>query len=380
MPPIEWLIILSIWLLIIIIKRFVLKKGLGELILFLLIVIAYGVNTFTDLFTIDQVYFEIALYSFFAITLLFFNASELTKNHINEKKEDLKKEVKQLTISYESLRKRFIAMLDLIEEGVSFRSDDGSMFGTEAFIKLLEFDHHEFSQIDYEKNIHSEDIASYSNKLKKLSKKKPTYDMTYRYKTSNGYKWIKEHGTLIYYEDRVMIISLAKSIDVKQYPSSIVEVLNNLKIDHALLETLQSVNRLKTPYRLVFFELSNIPKVNTKYGRDIGDLLMGEFLNKIRFNFVKDEHSMFRLTGIRFAMIIKDDRKYEMLERALKHGGDLLNFEMTFGSVKQSVYPYFGIQKITMFDEPIDEIVERTHKALDIALSEDNQDNYFIIQ
>ncbi|MFP4286194.1 MAG: diguanylate cyclase domain-containing protein [Candidatus Izemoplasmataceae bacterium] len=379
MPKVEWVIVFGIWLLLLLIKRIVLKKGSFEIVLLVLVGALYGVLRYTDIITFNLLYLEIILYSLFAISLLFFSINELTDKRSIEKKDDLKKELKQLNISYESLRKRFIAMLDLVEEGISFRSDDGSMFGTEAFIELIELDQHEFSQMDYEKNIHSEDIASYANKLKKLSKKKPTYDMTYRYKTKEGYKWIKEKGTLIYYEDRFMIISLAKSIDVKQYPSSIVEVLNNLKIDHALLETLQSLNRLKKPYQLVFFELSNIPKVNTKYGRDIGDLLMGEFLNKIRYNFVKDEKSMFRLTGIRFAMIIKDDRKYEMLERALKHGGDLLNFEMTFGSVKQSVYPYFGIQKITMFDEPIDEMVERTHKALDIALSEDNQENFFII-
>jgi GGDEF domain-containing protein len=379
MLPIEWIILLILGLILIGVKKLVLKKGLIELSLFFAWGILYLIHTFTDLVSFDLIYLEIALYSLFAITLFFFSPSDLTKDQSALKKDAIKKELKQLTVSYESLRKRFIAMLDLIEDGVSFRSDDGSMFGTEAFIDLIEFDRHEFSQIDYEKNIHSEDVASYTSKLKKLSKKKPTYEMTYRYQTKNGYKWIKEHGVLIHYEDRVMIISLAKSIDVKQYPSSIVEVLNALKIDHALLETLQGINRLKTPYRLVFFELVNIPKVNAKYGRDIGDLLMGEFLNKIRFNFVKDESSLFRLTGIRFAMIIKDDRKYEMLERALKHGGELLNFEMTFGNVKQSVYPYFGIQKITMFDEPIDEIVERTHKALDIALSEDNQDNYFII-
>ncbi|MFU8786042.1 MAG: diguanylate cyclase domain-containing protein, partial [Candidatus Izemoplasmataceae bacterium] len=190
----------------------------------------------------------------------------------------------------------------------------------------------------------------------------------------------KENGMMIEYEDRMMIISMNKAIDVKLYPDSEVEVLNQLRIDYEFYEYLQSLNRLKVPYRLVFFELSNIPRINKKYGRDIGDLLMGEFINKIRFNFVKDEKSLFRLSGIRFAMVMKDDRKYDMLERALKHGGDLLNFEMVFGNVKQSVFPYFGIQKISIFDEPIDEMVDRTHKALDIALSDDHQENFFIIR
>jgi PAS domain S-box-containing protein len=381
MPELEILILIGIWLLLVIVKRLALKKGDLDIILFVFAVgakIAFGIF---ELYPVDHSILDGAIYAGFALTLFFFSVSELGGQERSATKyEALKKEHKQVLTSYESLRKRYIATLELLKDGMAFRSDDGMMFGTNPFIELIGFDQNEFSQIEFEKGIHPEDIGSYKSKLTKLSKKKSNYEMTYRFKKGPKYIWIKENGMMIEYEDRMMIISMNKAIDVKLYPDSEVEVLNQLRIDYEFYEYLQSLNRLKVPYRLVFFELSNIPRINKKYGRDIGDLLMGEFINKIRFNFVKDEKSLFRLSGIRFAMVMKDDRKYDMLERALKHGGDLLNFEMVFGNVKQSVFPYFGIQKISIFDEPIDEMVDRTHKALDIALSDDHQENFFIIR
>lgn len=374
------LIIAAIWFLLVITKRVVTKKGDIDVLLFFIVATAFVIFDILELYAVDFTILSSALYFGFAMTLLFFVPRDLSKKDNSKIKiKALKKELKQLTTSSESLRKRFIAIIELQKDGVIFRSDDGNMFITEPCKNMIEATSNEFAQLDYEKQIHHDDIHGFQKLLAKLNKKHPHYETTYRYNVGNGYIWVKERGYIVYYEDRSMIISTMKSLDVKRYPETEVEMLNNLPIDHAFLEALQSLNRVKKPYHIIFFELSTIPKVNEKYGRDIGDLMMGEFLNKLRYNFVKDEQSIFRLTGIRFAMIIKDERKYNILERALSHGGELLNFEMTFGNVSQSIFPHFGIQKITMFEEPLDEIVKRTHKALDIAINDETTENYFII-
>lgn len=373
-------ILLAIWFLLVIVKRIRTKRGELEFLLFIIVISGFIVFDVFALYPLDFVILESALYIGFAITLLFFNISALSKkNKHAEKLKLLKKEHKSLITSYESLRKRFIALIDLTKDGLIFRSDDDSMFATDVCISFIGETSNELTQENYLSHIHPDDISGYKVILKKLNKKHPEYEMTYRYKRNNQYVWLKEKGTMIFYEDRSMVIAVVRLLDVKMYPDTEVEMLNNMQIDQAFYEYLQSLNRMNLPYHLVFFELSNIPSINDKYGRDIGDLMMGEFLNKLRYNFVKDEKSVFRLTGIRFAMVIKDERKYKILERALSHGGDLLNFEMRFGNVEQSVYPYFGIQKIDVFDQPLDELVKRTHKALEIAMQEETPENYFII-
>ena len=373
-------IVIVLWLLLLIVKRVVMKQGWVESFVFLTIVGLYGVSVLTEQRILDDEIVEWMVLGGFAITLFLFNIYRLTHQDNNEEISKLKRDYKQVLTGYESMRKRYISTLELLRDGVSFRSDDGVMFCTDRLIEMLGLEGNELTQHAYEKFVHHDDLNNYEAVMKKLSKRNPVYEMSYRFKKEdNQTLWVKERGSLVFYEDRVMVIALVYPIDVKMFPRSEVEILNGLKVDGELLEHLQSLNRQKEPYHLVYIELRNIPDINRKFGRDIGDLMMGDFLNKLRFNIIKEERSLYRLTGIRFALVIRDERKYVILERALKHGGDLMNFEMRFGNVKQSVYPYFGIQKITVFDEPLDAIMQRTEKALDIALSESSQENYFVI-
>ncbi len=376
----EIVVVLAAWFLLLLIKRVKARKVVFESLLFLAATVAYIVVKIIEVYDIDIAILSWMVYGGFLFSLFFFEPSLLLRSHSQGAAlKQLRKENKNILSGYESLRKRFIATIDLLRDGLVFRSDDGNMFGTDRFIRIIGFEDNEFTQQRFMKHIHPDDITGYQAALSKLKKSSPVYEMSYRFKKGNQYVWLKEKGTVIFYDGHTMIISMTKSIDVLVYPETEVDYLNKMKIDHAFMEYLQSLNRLKVPYYVVMFELSNIPAMNDKYGRDIGDLMMGEFINKLRYNFVKDEHSMFRLTGIRFAMVIKDERKFNILERALKHGGDLLNFEMKFGGVHESVYPHFGIQKITMFEEPLDEVLGRNKKALDIAISTDTHENYFII-
>ncbi len=371
--------IMIAWLLLLVVKRIKLKIGALETLLWVLVGAGFALD-YLSVFTMTAEWLVYSALIGLAITMFLFSPGDIfMKNRHLKKNQVLQNENKQLLITSESLRKRFIAMIELLKDGLAFKSDDGMMFANDPLLKIAGFDKNEFAQIDYEARIHPDDLTMYQNTLRKLTKKKSMYDITYRIKKANHYVWIKESGSLIHYEDRTMIISLVKSIDVKHYPETEVDMLNRLRIDHEILEYLQSLNRQRSPYYLVFFELTNIPAINRKYGRDIGDLMMGEFLNKMRFNFVKEDQSYFRLSGIRFAMVVKDDRKYEILERALKHGGEALNFSMRFGGIEETVFPSFGIQKISVFDEPIDEMIERTMKALDIALNDTTHENYFVI-
>ncbi len=376
----EIIAILAGWFLLLVIKLVKARKMALELLLFLGAIGLYVVSVVLEIYVVDKAILTWTVYGGFLISLFFFDASILwlRSPKVNAIKQ-LRKEHRNVVMGYESLRKRFIATIDLLRDGLAFRSNDGNMFGTDKFIRMIGFENNEFSQASFDKLIHPDDITGYKAAIAKLKKKQPNYEMSYRFKKGNQYIWLKEKGTMIFYDDHTMVISMTKSIDTLRYPETEVEYLNKMKLDHAFLEYLQSLNRLKVPYYVVLLELSNIPAMNEKYGRDIGDLMMGEFINKLRFNFVKDEHSIFRLTGIRFAMVMKDERKFKILERALKHGGDLLNFDMKFGNVHESVYPHFGIQKITMFEEPLDDVINRNKKALEIAISNDTHENYFMI-
>ncbi|TVP95309.1 MAG: diguanylate cyclase [Acholeplasmatales bacterium] len=368
------------WFFLLVLKRLRMKSGDLDTLFFVLALGGRIVFGELQAYPVETWIIDAALYAGIAYTLLFFSLNQLfDRDESLARYQALSKEHKHVLISHESLRKRFISLIELLKEGLIFRNHDGTLFVTEPFLTMTGHTENECSAEDHDARIHPEDRDIVQTTLKKLNRRHPRYNITYRYKKSTGYVWLKERGILVYYEDRRMIISLVQSIDVRMHPASEVDLLNTMKFNDTFYEALQEINRRRQPYHLVFFELSNIPLINQQYGRDFGDLMMGEFLNKMTYHFLKDDRSLFRISGIRFAMIVRDERKYEILERALKHGGDLLNFEMHFGRVQETVFPHFGMQKVTVFEEPIDEVIKRSNRALDIAKSEESPDNYFKI-
>ncbi|MFW5913564.1 MAG: diguanylate cyclase domain-containing protein [Bacillota bacterium] len=374
------LIILLVWAFLVLIKKHRTKKG--DLDVFLLVVTAglYIVFHQLELASLPPYVFEVMLYGGSVYTLFMFDLKGVIKRDLeHEKLNALKKEYKQLTNRSEMLRKRFISMLDLLEDGVLFRMEDGSMFMTDVAKSYLGFESNELSYDDFLSVIHADDLEAYKNLSERKARKKGHYTAHYRVRHNNAIQWVKEKGIQVEHDKRTMTIALIQSLDVKKYPKTNVEVLNQLQIDQALFEYLQSRNSEEKPYTLLYFELSNIPHINKEYGRDIGDLMMGEFISKLIYHFIGDAKAVFRITGIRFAMVIRDQRKYGMLKRALEEGGDLVNYSMSFGGVRESVYPYFGIHTVTVFEEPVDEIAARAEKALNIALDDTTQENYFVI-
>ncbi len=374
-------LVLLIWAFFVLVKKIRSKRGDLDIVLLIPGIAAYVLFMVFELAEIPYWYFQVYVFAGLGFTLLFFDWKKgKIGNRSKDKYKTLKKEYDNLADRSELLRERFINMLDLIDDGIAFRSDDNMVFGTTNFLKLIPFDNHEFSFDAFLMRMHPEDKTTYLETLNKATSKKPTYKAQYRMKKDGEYHWFKEKGRMMKQEKRTLFIMTIKGMDVKKYPETNIEVLNNLKIDRAYYEHIQSLNRQRNPYSIVSFELTNIPQINNRYGRDIGDLMMGEYIKKLAYHFLKDIHSVFRLSGIRFAMVVTDHRKVEMLKRALEEGGELINHRMTFGSVTETVYPCFGISHVKMFDEPVDEIAQRAEKALNIALDDNTADNYFIIR
>lgn len=371
--------ILFIWMVLVILKKLRMKRGDFDVLLLVPALVAYIIFFIVDLASIPII--AIQLYSAVGLgyTLLTIDVKKMgNETRVKKKYKTLKKAHANVVQRSEVLRERFIHMLDLVDDGIAFRSDDDTMFGTKRFIDLLRFDNHEFTFETFMMKMHPDDQTSYLETLDSLSKKPHTYTAHYRIKKDGDYHWFKENGVRLKQDKRIMYIAVLRGLDVKKYPQSNVEVLNNLPFEKAYFEHIQKLNKSRNPYSIVTIELTNIPAVNKKYGRDIGDLMMGEYIKKLAYHFLKDIHAVFRLSGIRFAMIITDHRKTEMLKRVLEEGGDLITYTMHFGSVSETIFPAFGLTYVKMFDEPVDEIAQRAEKALNIALDDNTTDHYFI--
>ncbi|GEM_PF-482808 len=329
---------------------------------------------------IDTVNYQYYTYSLIGVMILILMLkiiiSVFRKDITKADFQKLKDEIITISDEQELLRKRFISTIEILNDGLCFKDEGEDFFGTDKFIEYFGLESNSFDKKTFDDLIYKDDLPLYKNTIEKLSKKRPDYTTTYRVKKNDDYIWIKEVGKKISINKKTSIISLVKPMDIREYPESEIDVLNQLPSSKKMYQEIQEIMHTKNQFTLYVIHLSNIPNINEKYGRDVGDLMMGEYLKKLRYNFIKDNHSLYRIGGIDFGLIIKDERKVELIDRALQHGGDLLNLTMVFGGITQTVYPNLGISEFNNEGETADQIIKEATEALKITLKDSYDANF----
>jgi GGDEF domain-containing protein/PAS domain-containing protein len=373
MNPYIVLSVTGLWLIYGIIIK-VTKKRKYDYSFVVAFVFLLGWMYFQFLGSVDDSIFTIYMYvniGLFAFWLIIDNSILLFKKNVSEFDfYNLEKDLEHVSASSEILRQRFISTIELLHDGISFRDQD-IVFGTDRFLEITGRKENEFSFESYLNSIHKDDLVQYKMKLEKLSKKYPTYAIKYRVKKGDKFVWILEKGKVLFIDKKPSYISTIKPMDVKRYPETDVDVLNNLEDYRKLREEMQRLQRKKVTYHFVLIQLSNIPKINEKYGRDFGDLMMGEYLSKLRFKFIKDNHSLYRISGIKFGLIIKEKMKFDLLDRALVGNGELLNLKLQFGGVTQTIFPNIGISESPYEGKDVEKVLTEARDALRLTLSDD---------
>ncbi len=355
------------------------KKRKHDYSFFIAFLAALGYGYFQYYDTYPAVYKEIYQYSvigIFALWMIMDNIIVLFKKNVSEFDfYHLEKELDELKHSSELLRLRFISTIELLSDGIAFREDKG-IFGTDQYIEYLGLSENQFTVDTFENIMIKDDLVQYKMLIDKLSKRNPVYSMNYRIEKDGQQLWIKEKGKAIFIGKKKHVISIIRPMDVRRFPTTEVDVLNSLPKFKEMYNEMQRLTRKKNPYHLVVIQLTNIPKINEKYGRDFGDLMMGEYLSKLRFKFIKDNRSLFRISGIQFGLLIKDQKKFELLDRALVGTGELLTMRMKFGGVSQVIYPNLGISESPYEGKNPDDVYNEAITALKRTEKESYQKSF----
>ena len=327
--------------------------------------------------TASYTYYTYSLLGFMVIILMFKIVISVFRKDITQADfQKLEKEISYLNRELELLQKRFISTIEILNDGLCFKDEGEDFFGTDKFIEYFGLKSNVFTDKILEEIIYKDDLPLYKNTLEKLTKKRPFYSTTYRVLKDDDLIWIKEVGRKIFINKKTSIISIVKPMDIKEYPESEIDVLNSLPSYKKMYQEVQDLVHANISFTFLVLHLSNVPKINEKYGRDVGDLMMGEYMKKLRYNFIKDNHSLYRVGGINFALIIKDVRKVELIDRALQHGGDLLNLTMVFGGITQTLYPNLGISESNGKAKNADQIIDEAMEALKVTLKDSYDANY----
>ncbi len=362
------------------------KMRIWKLILLLISIAVFVIVKYypsiVTFFSSDQInmYFDYYIYLIVVIMAISFkNKIKITQNLTDYDFFELEKELDEVKESSDLLRLRFISTIGLLGEGLIFYDEDlAGLFVTDKTSEILETKESQISMEEYVDLIHEEDRQQFLHTIKKANKKNPNYEIKYRVRRKDSFVWVLERGKLFIHGNAQHLISTIRGLDIKQFPNTGIEELDSLPNEEHLTNLLVQDRKEKKLFYLVMIHLTNIPDINKRFGRDVGNLMIAEYIKKMRYHFAREANSIFRISGIQFALVIYDEKKYEVLKRALVSGGELVNLRITIGGIQQMVYPNIGVLKNDPWvNYEITDFISLANKTLDEAIHNDKH-NYSI--
>jgi len=321
------------------------KKNLSIIILGIIISLSYIAFLFIDIVKPYTEYYLIFVSAYTVIFSMFFVTKKITKNLTEYDYFELESSYKSLEDDREKLRERYLSTISLIEEGIIFYEN-----GSKDVI-LSDRAHEIFggsqssSLEEHAKRIHDFDRQEYLKQIERASTKTPTYQIQYRIASKNDeYIWVLERGHYIGVDNKKSLIACVIPLDVKAHkPSTYFDIDSVLGEEKLFPKTKELINQGK-PFSYISFELSNIPELNKKYSRDMGSLMMSEYLKMIKKEYTNNAFSLFRVTGIRFILLIEDDILREKFHNDLVNTySELYKSTIKVSAVKENVEANFSL-------------------------------------
>jgi GGDEF domain-containing protein len=263
---------------------------------------------------------------------------------IGEKKTDLEmlaveKELEESNKELESIRLKFIATLELTEEGLfSMNLLDETMWLSQPLSKLLTFQTEEISIDIFKQRIFKDDLEKREQTILKLSESNPNYEITYRIRVKDSFIWIREKGKVLIDGDSInSIMGAIYEVKTKHFMNSDIPTLDEVLSYHhvhAHVKTLKEANKF---FELLYVQLYNLPQINDTYGRDVGNLFISEYVKQLKKTFVSESGNIFRMSGSTFLVTITDPRKIDMLSKGIDTKGPFMDVVMNYGNIQTSL-------------------------------------------
>jgi GGDEF domain-containing protein/Ca2+/Na+ antiporter len=269
---------------------------------------------------------------------------------VGEKKTDfdllaVEKELNERSTELESIRHKFIATLEISEEGLFYIDlDERTIWASDALVSMLQLPGNTLDLTDFRRMIEPEDLKKYLALLGDLTVNKKQYSTSYRINVSGRYLWFKERGKRLFEDTHAAVImGTLNPMKTKHFLASNIDELDRLKDHHDMLVSMNKLFKDNRYFQLLLIRLKNVPKINETHGREVGNMLMAEYIKKLRTTFVSESGDIFRVSGIEFAVTITDPRKMDVLAQGIKSNKTFLNLVMQYGSISAELEVFAGI-------------------------------------
>ncbi|MCR5231324.1 MAG: diguanylate cyclase [Acholeplasmatales bacterium] len=253
----------------------------------------------------------------------------------------MEKELTEAQEELELIRSRFTTLLYKTNDGIFFNNmTDESIWVNDVIVEKLCLNGNSMSQAEFFSNMHPDDIALYQNILK--SSRSLDYEATYRYNTGNNYVYVKEVGQRIALNGTVEYCGIMNVIDDYHFEKTDT-ILDTLGTEPELLNRYkQLINEENNVFLVVYFKIASIPEINEKFGRAIGNMMLGEYISFFKKSYVTSGN-IYRTSGLEFVALITNFNRMEALSSALKNNEKILHISATYANEKISTDVFMGL-------------------------------------
>lgn len=241
-----------------------------------------------------------------------------------------------------NIKSRFGALMNISEESIFFYNiDDSTIWCNDSLVQSLDLNKNNIDRDDFESYIDPDDLRSYKSIIYGLTVSNSTYEAKYRFKTAGGYTFIKEKGKRIFGKNGCdEVVGTIEIVRDKHFEKTNMTALDLVNDETKLMVDLEKLIRSNVSFEIVTFKMTNLPDINEKYGRSIGNMVLAEYIKAVKNNFA-NEDMIYRLTGLEFVFILTDSRKMQILKRSFE-SGNLTSLVMPYGSLEINVETNFG--------------------------------------
>lgn len=278
----------------------------------------------------------------------------------------------------ESIQYKFIAALELTDEGIFFNDlDENYLWCNDVLVKDLHLGSNTISYISYKDLIHPEDVEVYTATVRALTPERPTYSLTYRIKVGARYEFVKENGKRIFEDENSnVILGFTKKMNAGSFEKTNLNEIDNVKSLEEMLVDLNTLYSDRRIFQLVCVNLTTLPEINNKCGRSVGNMIMNEYLKKLRNNFMSDSSVIYRASGLVFYFIITDTRKMEFFKRGLVSDPRAMNLVLNYGSMHAELNVNIGIAEANIDGANKEELITNCNTAINATLNPNYRLNY----
>ena len=293
---------------------------------------------------------------------------------IGEKKSDevllkAEKELNEKRDELEGIRYKFIGALELTHELMFFIDiTERYIWFNDNYKNELGLKGNTLGMDDFRKLMTNDDAFNYNKKIAELTHNKPFYDVKYRLLKNDKYIWVNERGKRLFDDkNSSIIIGFVDIVKSNEYEKLGIPEVDNCLTDKELKEDVEYLYKNKRTFELLAIRINNLPEINEKYGRSIGNMVLGEYIKKILYNIKTESSNIYRVTGIDFILTVTDPRKMQVLDKAFKVEAYPLNMKYNYGSEEIEVKATSGIAESYNDAEDSTTLISCAKRALKVA-------------